>query len=216
MARAGGEALAASGDGDFAQAHRELLADPAIQFDLTALTPPEPPFWQEWVEAALRWVGARLAPYSEEIFWGLLIAGAAVVLLIVLRELWGVRWRLPGRRRPTETDEPDWRPAAATASSLLAEADALAARGDYAGAAHLLLQRSLEDIAERRPRFLKPSLTARDIAAAESLPAPARGAFAEIAARVETSLFGRTALDRGGWEACRRAYARLAFPESWR
>ena len=78
-----------------------------------------------------------------------------------------------------------WRPDAGAAQILLAQADALAAQGEYDEAVHLLLRRSVADIAGRLPDFLRPSLTARDIAGARSVPTRARNAFAEIARIVE-------------------------------
>ena len=68
-------------------------------------------------------------------------------------------------------------PMPARRRSCCREADALAARGDYDEAVHLLLRRSVADIAGRLPDFLRPSLTARDIASAASVPTRARNAF---------------------------------------
>ena len=100
----------------------------------------------------------------------------------------GIAWRLPWQRRDSEAEVGgEWRPDAGAAQILLAEADALAARGDYDEAVHLLLRRSVADIAGRLPDFLRPSLTARDIAGARSVPARARNAFAEIARIVESA-----------------------------
>jgi hypothetical protein len=67
-----------------------------------------------------------------------------------------------------------WRPDAAVARVLLADADALAAKGRYAEAAHLLLRRSVQDIEGSRPRLVRPALTSRDIAAHPGLPDAAR------------------------------------------
>ena len=77
------------------------------------------------------------------------------------------------------------------------------------------LFRSLEDIEDRLPDFLKPALTSRDIAAAPALPSPARSAFSAIAGIVERGLFAERPVDESGWTEARQAYERFAFGESW-
>jgi hypothetical protein len=132
----------------------------------------------------------------------------------VLTNVAGVEW--PWRRRRAEEDaEGDWRPDEGAARQLLAEAEALAAAGRYAEAARLLLHRSVEDIGRRLPDFLKPSLTARDIARSAELPGAARPAFAAIARVVEVSAFGSRAVSAEAWHQCREAYGRFALPASW-
>ena len=96
-----------------------------------------------------------------------------------------------------------------------AQADVDLARGAYDEAVHLLLRRSVADIAGRLPDFLRPSLTARDIAGATSLPARARSAFSEIARIVEAALFARRPVGPEGWRQARGAYERFAFRDAW-
>lgn len=194
------------------EAHARLVADDSIQFTLPQFTPPKPP---AWLEPLLRAIEA-LGPYMIYIFWGVVIVGAAIILLLIVRELRGVAWRLPWQRAQAAEEEADWRPDQGTALVLLSEADALAAQGDYDGAVHLLLRRSVADIASRLPHFLRPSLTARDIAGAPAVPAPARSAFGEIARIVEAGLFARRPVGEQGWQSARGAYERFAFKEAWR
>src|SRR3546814_10172873 len=70
------------------------------------------------------------------------------------------RWvdNLRLRRKARGDDEADLigQAEAGAARALLAEADALAAEGRFAEAAHLLLYRSVEDIEGRRPGLVKP------------------------------------------------------------
>ena len=106
-------------------------------------------------------------------------------------------------------------PMPARRRSCWREADALAARGEYDEAVHLLLRRSVADIAGRLPDFLRPSLTARDIAGARSVPTRARDAFAEIARIVEAALFARRPVGAEGWREARGAYERFAFRDAW-
>lgn len=205
-------ATAGAEAGGIAEAHRRLLADGSIQFDLPTYVPPKPPAWLEPLARVLEWLG----PYMKAIFWAMVIAGAAVILLLVVMELRGVAWRLPWRSRPEKAaPEETWRPDAAAARSLLSEADALARSGNYDEAVRLLLHRSIEDISGRMPQFLRPSLTARDIAAAEVLPRTPRAAFTQIARIVEAALFARQSVGLDGWREAREAYERFAFRDAW-
>lgn len=208
----GGDAALDGTAGRLAEAHRRLLTDDSIQFALPTYTQPKPPSWLEPLVEAFRW----LAPYMIYIFWGFVIAGAAAVLLLVVMEISGVAWRFPWQKKPVESDpEESWRPDAEVALTLLSEADALAARGDYDEAVHLLLRRSVEDISQRMPHFLRPSLTARDIAGAGMLPEMARAAFAQIALIVEAALFAKRPVGADGWREARDAYERFAFQDAW-
>ena len=195
-----------------AKAHQQLISDKSIQFDLPAYVPPQPP---DWLKPLLDLLSS-LGPYMIYLFWGAVLSGAAIILLLVFLEMKGIAWRLPWQRARRETEaEEAWRPDAGAAQILLSEADALAARGDYDEAVHLLLRRSVADIAGRLPDFLRPSLTARDIAAAASVPAKARAAFTEIARIVEAALFARRPVGAEGWRQARGAYERFVFRDAW-
>jgi hypothetical protein len=204
VAAQSGDAGAAIDPIAFADAHRQLLGDATIQFDLPAPEPPpEPP----------QWIGGML-PVMQVIFW---VAVAAFVLFIV----YAIASRLAGRdwtwRRKTREEAPDlsWRPEAGEARELLGEADALAAQGLYSEAARLILHRSIEDIDDKRPDLVRPALTSRDICALEAIPGRPRSAFARIAAMVERSLFAGRPLVSGDWADCRAAYEEFAFAEGW-
>ena len=195
-----------------ARMHKQLLADYSIQLDLPAYVPPRPPEWLKPVLDAL----AKIGPYMIYMFWGAVFIGVAIIVLLVALEAQGVAWRLPWRRTRKEAEaEEKWRPDAGAAQILLSEADALAARGAYDEAVHLLLRRSVADIAGRLPDFLRPSLTSRDIATASSLPSRARQAFSEIARIVEAALFARRPVGAEGWQQARGAYERFAFRDAW-
>ncbi|RWM69772.1 MAG: DUF4129 domain-containing protein [Mesorhizobium sp.] len=195
-----------------AKAHEQLISDKSIQFELAAYVPPQPP---DWLKPLLDLLSS-LGPYMIYLFWGAVLSGAAIILLLVFLEMKGIAWRLPWQRARRETEaEEAWRPDAGAAQILLSEADALAARGDYDEAVHLLLRRSVADIAGRLPDFLRPSLTARDIAAAASVPAKARVAFTEIARIVEAALFARRPVGAEGWRQARGAYERFVFRDAW-
>lgn len=221
------------GAAKLAEAHRALLADPAIQFTMGRVAPPPAP--PAWLEAVARFLGRLFAPVGRFAGWllGLLPGGpwAAIVLWTVLGGLalalvWLVAvrlregsWRLPRRSRvmgdAAAAPDEGWTPEPGASRALLAEADALARAGRFAEAVHLLLRRSVEDIARRRPALVRPALTARDLAAADAIPAGARGLFAGIAHVVERSLFGARAVDADDWVTARAAYADFALPRSW-
>jgi hypothetical protein len=206
-------AAAASPDGAaaFAQAHRRLLADRSIQFDLPPYKQPEPP-------GGLRWLGEFLQaifPVLQVLFWIAVAALALYIVYIIGRRLSGSQWPWQ-KKAPEEDPDEDWRPAEAPARALLREADGLAAEGRFSEAAHLLLFRSIEDIQARRPKLVRPALTSRDIASAPELPSGPRTAFSTIVMLVERSLFGGRGLGEQDWRECRTAYESFAFAGAWR
>jgi len=198
-------------DAAFAEAHRQLLADRSIQFQLQPPDPPEPP--PAWLEALGRLLAA-IWPVLEVVFWVALAAGVLWILYLLAMRLAGREWRW-GRRAESGADE-SWRPDEEPARALLAEADVLAGAGRFSEAARLLLFRSIEDIESRRPQLLRPALTSRDIAELAEIPERPRGAFARIAALVERGLFARIDLGESDWGEARAAYEQFAFAGAWR
>ncbi|MET0295241.1 MAG: DUF4129 domain-containing protein [Phenylobacterium sp.] len=193
-----------------ARLHPELLKRKDLQFDFPDLQPPEPP--PAWIEQLVKALEA-LAPVLKVVFWAGLAAGAVLVAVLVIREVQATYVR---RRAAVRVAAPaDWRPEAAAARALLEDADRLASEGRFAEAVHLLLFRSIDDLAGRRPGAVRPALTSRDIAGADSMPRPARAAFARIAQIVETSFFGGRPVGAGEFGECRRAYEAYAFAEGW-
>jgi hypothetical protein len=193
-----------------ARAHAHLLHDPSLQFGFEQLRPPEIP---GWLRVLARLIEA-VAPVLGWAFWIALALGGAAILVFVLREV--LARRAPKSRARPVPPRPEWRPEPARARALLEEADALASQGLYAEAAHVLLHRSIADIDDRRPRAVRPALTARDIAALEALPESARPAFRQIAAVVERSFFGGRGVGEADFAACRQAYEAFALPGGWR
>ncbi|MET3712710.1 hypothetical protein ABIC65_003428 [Sphingomonas trueperi] len=217
-------------------AHRALRDSGRIQFDLkTSEPPPAPPGWIEDLLRALgrllapvgrflRWVTSFMpeAPYARILLWGMIVLLAALLLRVLYVGVRHGEWRLPWRRQggrastlASEAPDAAWVPAEAPARQWLAEADRLAAAGDYAAAVHHLLLRSIDDIARRRPRLLRPALTSRELARTDAIPPAPRRLFADLAAVVERSLFGGRAIDAEEWSRCRDAYADFARARSW-
>jgi hypothetical protein len=198
----------------FSDAHRAVVSDSAIQFDLPMHVPepPSPP------PAWLQWLSNFLGTDHPGIRAGLWILAALFVLAIaalIWTKVSGREWPWSRGAKDGEADE-GWRPEAGRARTLLGEADALAAAGRYSEAAHLLLYRSIEDVDERRPELIRKSLTSRDIAALPAIPERPRGAFARIAMLVERGIYARGDHAQAEWHACRAAYEEFAFAEAWR
>lgn len=196
-------------DEALAQAHARLLGDESLQFDRAGVDPPEIPEWLRWIAELLQ----AVAPLLMWVFWIGLGIIVALVLYAIAREVLGLR--TPRSRadapKPVVTVA-EWRPDARTARDLLAEADALAAQGQYAEASHLLLLRSVQDIEKLQPQAVRMSLTTREIAALKAIPEAARPAFALIGRLVERSLFGNVAVGPEEFADCRRAYEAFALP----
>jgi hypothetical protein len=211
-AAAGGRAVASGDPARAAEAHRTLLEDESIQFEMKEFVPPEPPAWLRWLAELL----ADTGPFWVVLFW---VAAAAVLLTLLY---FAARWIERGGlgflkpRSEGESQAPDnWTIAEAPARALLAEADALAGAGRFSQAAHLLLFRTIEEIDRRRPDLVRPALTSRDIGGAPQLPPGPRSAFQRIAMAVERSLFGGRSLALADWQSCRAAYEDFVVAREW-
>ncbi len=188
-----------------------MTHDAGFQFDRSMFVEPKIPGWLVWLGQALK----QAAPYLKYVFWVGLAVLALLILYAIAREILRLRKPTPRPDGPRLTADPPWRPDAAQARDLLTAADRLAGEGQFLEAAHLLLLRSVEDIQKHRPKALRVSLTAREIAALPALPEAARPAFASIARVVERGLFGGRAVDGDDFAACRAAYEAFALPEGW-
>jgi hypothetical protein len=226
-------------------AHRQLLGDNSIQFELPpagansgqALPPnagpsSAPPPVSHTVPVDPSAAPPARAPSDISISGGsggieglmhvFLWIAAGIALAIILYWIFAFfRDRGGGGERPKRpgkggTEQPAWRPEEAQAAQLLDEADVLAGQGRYDEAARLLLHRSIGEIDAHRPDLVRPALTSRDIAGHPLLPRGPAAAFARIAALVERSLFARRPLGADDWQDCRAAYRDFAFADGWR
>lgn len=198
---------------NFDQAYDALIESERFQTEMPRLEIPEPEPPPEWLANFLQWLEG-LGPVWEGIFWILAVGIGGLILYSIARAIY---FRFTDRQ-PAIDDEDDsesWRPEASAARGLLGDADALAREGRFAEAVHLLLHRSIADIEDRLPDFLRPALTSRDIARAEALPSPARSAFSSIAGIVERGIFAARPVDEQGWSEARAAYEQFAFGKSW-
>jgi hypothetical protein len=198
--------------------HARLLRDRSLQFDFTAAPRPRPLHEPAWLRALGEWIGqvfGAAAPFLKVFFWVAVAAAVLLVVWLIVREVAGVRFARRRRERAGRPTPADWRPDARKARALLENADRLAAMGRYDQAVRLILHRGVEDIDARRPAVLRPALTAREIAGLGAVPAPARGAFARIAAIVEYSAFAGRPIGQDAFAQCRAAYEAFVAPEAW-
>jgi hypothetical protein len=195
-----------------------LLGDHNLQFDYSAIAATRRGEAPEWLKALTRVIGKAIVatlPVLKVLFWIGVAAAVILIALLIAREVFGIRLGFRRTAAAPRAAPSDWRPEAWKARALLEEADRLAALGDYDRAARVILWRGIEDIEARRPRLIRPALTARDIAGLEGVPAPAREAFSLIARAVEASWFGARSLGPDDFARCRQAYKTFAFPEAW-
>lgn len=177
--------------------------------------PPEPPGWLkaifEFLEDLLKPLGKLFGVNASVVMWIL----GGIIALCVLVLIWRIVQPLIERRRAeaAEAQAAEWVPERGAVLMLLEDADRLAAAGRFDEATHLLLKRSISQIAAARPDWLHPATTAREIAGNSALPDRARTAFATIATRVERSIFALIPLAADDWNAARSAYADFALAE---
>lgn len=198
----------AAAEQKLAAAHRALLQTRGLQLDFRS-APPQPPT-PDWL-IELGKLLAQFGPVLRFVFWGGLALAAALIVWFIVREVLATRF---GRRAKAQTPV-DWRPEPGAARELLQAADALAAEGHFGEAIHLILFRSIDDLAGRRPGAVRPALTSRDIAALSQIPPGPRGAFARIAGSVEHSFFGGREASAADFAAARGDYEAFAFAEDW-
>ncbi|OJW73065.1 MAG: hypothetical protein BGO57_13340 [Sphingomonadales bacterium 63-6] len=221
MTRASGEIAGGTAAGSASDAVRDweaVRASGDIQFAPVKMPEQAPP--PDWLVRFLKFLSEMFRPVAEglglswPVFKWVLLAIAALCALALLWRLLAPVARIRfARSGDTAGDEPSWVPDRGQAIALLEDADRLAAEGRFDEATHLLLQRSVSQIAQARPDWLEPSSTAREIAALPALPDRARNAFAAIAERVERSLFALRRLEAEDWNAARAAYADFALSD---
>jgi hypothetical protein len=190
-----------------AAAHQALLHTRGLQLDFTRA--PKPPPLPSWLLDFFRAL-AELAPVLAYVFWGGIALGVALIVWLVAREVAATRWP-----KKAAVEAADWRPEPEKARALLEDADRLAGEGRFGEAIHLLLFRSIDDLAGRRPGLIRPALTGRDIAGLEQMPALARDAFGRIAERSERSVFGGRPMGADDFSHARGDYEAFAFSEGW-
>jgi len=200
--------------------YEAIRGNPQTQFEplqLKELKPREPSWFEEWLQDTFEWLAEVFGPFSQFLAanWAIikweLIAIVVALALYLLARLIGPMASRQNVNAAAHEEEPEWQPDAAESLALLEDADRLAAEGRFDEAAHLLLKRSVGQIAAARPDWVDPSSTARELAALPRLSEAARRAFGVISEAVERSLFALRQLAREDWETARAAYADFAL-----
>ena len=141
-----------AGDSDFSRDWDAVRADGDIQFAPVEIPPeiPPPESSSNWLVDLFEWIAWAMSPLAElvggnwlELRWVLL----ALVVALILYAIWRLVGPVLTNRRIGADDDADFAPARSQALQLLEEADRLAAEGRFDEATHLLLQRSVGQIA---------------------------------------------------------------------
>jgi hypothetical protein len=194
------------------KAAKGALSDPRIQTELPGIVKPvaprirlrpREPQGQPW----------NLGAGAKVVLWTVVAVAAAALLYLIFKEVSGMRVRW--RRKPAtagaagemtyeeEIDEGD---------RLVAEADQLAAQGQFAEAIHLLLVHGLRRLEVDGMGGIRRAFTAREVLRRSSLPRRAKDLLAVVVAAVEFSHFGGRSADAKIYGDCRTAF--LSFTEA--
>jgi soluble cytochrome b562 len=153
-----------------------------------------------------------LAGFFRIVFWVMFALALAFIIFSIASEI--IRARKNYAPRDKTEDMPDipvYQPNEEMARVLIDDADKLAAEGKFEEAVHLLLFRSIQDIAAKRPHYVKRSLTSREISNLPILTQKARAGFSTIGLLVENSFFGGRKLGADDYATSKTAYESFAF-----
>lgn len=149
-----------------------------------------------------------------------LVAWSLLWLIVIATVVLAVAWLVlllfdPSRRwraRPDESGDVSRGedPPAGLSAAPLGDAEALAARGEYAEAIHVLLLRTLDELRRRIDTSFADSLTSREIVTSLKMPRAARVALADLVTAVELTYFGGRRPARDQYVRCREHFERFA------
>lgn len=205
------------------EASKRALSDRSIQKTLPGLSgggqrrpQPDPrleprPRPQPAPQAPRRSEVSGLGGIGQTTLWVIAIIAGLALLYFVARELWSLRLGT-GKKRFEATDATVR--ARVTGSgdeeggprSLLDEADALAARGAFGEAIHLILMHSLGRLESVSERAVGRSLTAREILRGSPITARAREFLGAIVGASELTHFGGRDAGETDYRSCREAF----------
>jgi hypothetical protein len=196
------------------EASKRALSDRSIQKTLPGLSggarrPQPTPQMPRRSEAS------GLGGFSQTALWVIAIIAGLALLYFVARELLSLRLGT-GKKRFEATDatvrarvkggaDEDGGP-----RSLLDEADALAARGAFGEAIHLILMHSLGQLESVSARAVGRSLTAREILRSSPITTRAREFLGAIVGASELTHFGGRDAGEADYRSCREAFQGFA------
>jgi hypothetical protein len=152
-----------------------------------------------------------LGMVAQALLWGLMALAVGLCIFWLARELTGYAGEAPAEGEPDE-DGPRTRdgPDRAVVERPLGDADELARQGRFGEAIHVLLLRTLQELARRLPERLPSSLTSREIVERVRMPDDARGALSVLVGAVEVSHFGAATPGPGEFQQCRHYFQTFA------
>jgi hypothetical protein len=208
------------------EASKRALSDRSIQKTLPGLSggarrpQPDPrleprPRPQPTPQMPRRSEASGLGGFSQTALWVIAIIAGLALLYFVARELLSLRLGT-GKKRFEATDatvrarvkggaDEDGGP-----RSLLDEADALAARGAFGEAIHLILMHSLGQLESVSARAVGRSLTAREILRSSPITTRAREFLGAIVGASELTHFGGRDAGEADYRSCREAFQGFA------
>jgi len=140
----------------------------------------------------------------EVLFWTLAILGLAIILWSVRDKLAFFAAEAPDAPQPGMPGAPS-----RALEEAQAEADELAAKGQFAPAMHVLLLKSLNEMRRLAGLSFKDSLTSREILGQAPLSDAGRGALGAIIGVVELTWFGDAGAQAEDYARCRSHFEAL-------
>ncbi len=164
------------------------------------------------VDAGVRALFGFLGPLVYWLAWIALVVAGVLVAGFLLRETWRSRGSSSRGEPPPSPSVPEpVAPAGRVASPppSIEEIEALAGRGDFGEAVHLLFLLVLERFRRQGRLVLSSAVTGREALRRVELPEGSRQSLADLVSAVERFHFADLELTREDWERCRDAHRRL-------
>lgn len=148
---------------------------------------------------------------AQALLFGLMALGVGLAIFWLARELTGYQGDAPTSAEDGDDEaRPRDGPDRAVVERPLGDADELARQGRYGEAIHVLLLRTLQELARRLPERLPSSLTSREIVERVRMPDDARRALSVLVGAVEVSHFGAATPGAGDFQQCRHHFQTFA------
>lgn len=148
---------------------------------------------------------------AQALLFGLMALGVGLAIFWLAREITGYQGDAPASADEEGGDEgPRDGPDRAVVERPLGDADELARQGRFGEAIHVLLLRTLQELARRLPERLPSSLTSREIVSRVRMPDEARNALSVLVGAVEVSHFGAATPGSAEFQQCRHHFQTFA------
>jgi hypothetical protein len=149
--------------------------------------------------------GGAFGDLASMLLWGLLVVAIVLVIAIFVREMSGMKGKEEPVQKPGEEDDGGAR-LAAVIERPRDDADQLAHEGRFADAIHVLLLRTLHELASQSLVRVTPAMTSREVLARVPLLGDARDALAGLVTAVELTWFGDDVPGPDDYARCRQQF----------